>query len=123
MLWVLDKKVFRHVAETRRGLLEIPVRVSFEYAVENDAFVARTMSRDILYNRPFIERHLRREAHRIDLAIIDTVDQALVEHLRFAGHLDAPLPLYPAPEVEAEPQPPAEAPAILLSSRGPGTQD
>ncbi len=117
MLWVRQTKVVRHLEETARGLLEIPVRISFEYAVHQDRFVARSMSRTILYNRRVAMRHVRRD---IDDAIEDTVDSALVEHLKFAGHMADPQPLYPRPvePPETQDEGPGEAPRILLTPRG-----
>lgn len=114
MLWVRQTKVVRHLEETPRGLLEIPVRISFEYAVEEDRFVARSMTRSVLYNRRVALRHVRRD---IETAVAETVDSALVEHLRFAGHLPEPVPLYPEPAAE-EDEAVDEVPQILLTPRG-----
>ncbi|HKI74089.1 MAG TPA: hypothetical protein VJ998_05575 [Pseudomonadales bacterium] len=115
MIVVIDKKVVKHLVETGDGLLEIPVRVSYEYSLENQRFVDGTMKSDYLYNREAVKRHFPRlDDERLDRDISATVDQSLEEGLRYQGHIEGSVALYPheaEPEIEANVQ---ETPKIIL---------
>jgi hypothetical protein len=113
MLAVVDKKVVKHLANTGGALLEIPVRVSFQYNIDNGEFINSSMERKILYNQAAALRRLpRMDAQTLDEDIENTVDQMLIEHLRYAGHATDSITLYPRldpPEEEDKP-----APRIIL---------
>lgn len=112
MILVVDKKVVKHLVETSGGMLEIPVRVKFEYCVEEQQFVDGSMKRDVLYNRQAVKRHFPRiDLVQLDHDITATVDRSLEESLRYEGHASGKVALYPAadpPEEDREP------PQILL---------
>jgi len=114
MIVVIDKKVVKHLVETGDGLLEIPVRVSFEYHVENNRFVDGTMKREILYNRGAVRKHFPRlDDEALECDISSTVDRSLAESLRYAGHARGAVALYP-PESEEEDEPPRPTPQLIL---------
>ena len=52
MLWVVDKKVIKHLIEAGTALVEVPIRIRFEYELAEERFVSGSMKRTFLYNRP-----------------------------------------------------------------------
>lgn len=113
MIVVVDKKVVKHLVETGDGLLEIPVRVSYEYSLENHSFIEGSMKRDYLYNRPAVEKHFPRlDGDKLEQEIEATVDQSIEESLRYAGQAHGEVVLYQVEsEEEAEDK---EPPKIIL---------
>lgn len=106
MVLVVDKKVVKHLVETGDGLLEIPIRVKFEYRIEDQRFIDGSMTRDFLYNRQAVEKHFPgMDMSRLDNEISATVDQSLEEGLRYQGHVRGRVHLYPATEPPAEDSP------------------
>lgn len=99
---VVDKKVVKHVLEAGDGLLEIPVRIAFEYEVESARFVDGSMSREYLFNRQAVLKHFPRiETERLDREIENVVDRSLEEYLRYARHVEGAVRLYPVEESES----------------------
>lgn len=116
MLWVVDKKVIRHTIDVGTALVEVPIRIRFEYCLRDETFVEGTVKRDFLYNRPeLLRRFTRLEPGVLDADIEDAVDRTIVEHLKFAGYATGDVKLFPA-QVEDRPAPDEEdaAPAIIL---------
>lgn len=116
MVMVVDKKVVKHVVEIGDGLLEIPVRIAFEYEVESARFVDGSMSRDYLFNRQAVLKHFPFiETERLDREIEDIVDRSLEEHLRYARHVEGAVRLYALEETgnDAD-QAPEETPQIIM---------
>lgn len=112
MVLVVDKKVVKHLVETGDGLLEIPVRVKFEYCIEDQRFVDGSMKRDFLYNRKVVRKHFPNvDSLQLEHEISATVDRALEESLRYEGHASGTVELYPAPEPPTEER---EPPKIIL---------
>jgi len=104
MIVVVDKKVVKHLVETGDGLLEIPVRISYEYSLEDQVFVDGSMKRDYLYNRQAIRKHFPRiDDSQLDRDIEATVDQSLEEGLRYAGQTSGAVDLYSTEEDEESP--------------------
>ena len=115
MIIVSDKKIVKHTVSTGDALVDISVRVTFEYTLRDQQFVDGSMSRKVLYN---IEPMLRRFAtvSREDLVrdIETTVDRALVEHLRYAGQVTGDVALYPVEEDDDPPATDDDPPQIIL---------
>lgn len=122
MVMVVDKKVVKHVVETGDGLLEIPVRIAFEYEIESARFVDGSMSREYLFNRQAVLKHFPRiETERLDREIEDVVDRSLEEHLRYARHVEGAVRLYTVEETGGDAdatidddQTPEETPQIIM---------
>ncbi len=115
MIVVIDKKVVRHLVETGDGLLEIPVRVSFEYHIEDNRFVDGSMKRDYLYNRPAVRKYFPRlDDEALDRDIGVTVDRSLEEGLRYAGHVSGTVDLFSDDSDDVEDEDDRESPRILL---------
>ena len=95
MIAVVDKKVVKHLVNTDRGLLEVPVRVSFQYDLEQGRFVTGSMERRILYNQDAALRRLPNiDAATLADDIDGVVDRMLVEHLCYSGHAGTDVDLY-----------------------------
>ncbi len=124
MIIVSDKKIIKHAMSTGDALVDIPVRVTFEYTLEDQQFVPRSMSRKALYNiGPVLRRFATLDRDELERAIDRTVDRALEEHLRYAGQLSGAADLYPeqvgtqpAGTVNADPDlvPEDDGPRIIL---------
>ena len=105
MLWVVDKKVVKHALNVGVALVEVPIRIRFEFGLDNQRFAPGSMKRDFLYNRAeLLRRFPRLRASEVDAEIESVVDQALVEHLKFAGYAHGEVELTPseAPEPDAD---------------------
>jgi len=116
MLWVVDKKVIKHVIEAGSTLVEVPVRIRFEFSLANECFVPGSMKRTFVYNRQAIARRFPRfDVDELDVEMEDVVDRALCEHLKFAGYAHGDIELYGGdPEAEPAPERGAEAPKIIM---------
>jgi len=103
MLAVVDKKVVKHLIDYGDSLVEVSVRISFQYDIEATQFVPGSMERKILYNRMHVLRRLPRlDAAELDAEIEILVDQSLEEHLRYTGHASGRIQLYSTKEDEIE---------------------
>ena len=82
MIWIVDKQVVRHLIEHGGRMAELPVRVSFEYAVEAGTVVEGTLSLKTLYNRPYVCRSFPGiDDNQVDEDVQATVARAIDEHL------------------------------------------
>ena len=120
MLWVVDKKVIKHVIEAGSALVEVPVRIRFEFGLAEERFVAGSMKRTFVYNRPaLVRRFPRLDSDGLDAEMEEVVDRALCEHLKFAGYAQGDVDLY-AVEADLESAPEDhdkardEAPKIIM---------
>lgn len=102
MVMVVDKKIVKHLVRAGDGLLEIPVRIRFEYRIESARFVDGSMTREYLYNRQAVLKHFPRiDSEELDRDIEAVVDRSLEEHLRYSRQADGAIRLYPDEESEA----------------------
>ncbi|MFW6093797.1 MAG: hypothetical protein ACODAC_07470 [Pseudomonadota bacterium] len=86
MIWVVDKKIVPHLIEQDGQLAEVPIRVSFEYAVENGTVLDGTLSLKQLYNRDAVCRHFPElDDAKLDQDVQATVERAIDEHLALSG--------------------------------------
>lgn len=86
MIWVVDKKVVNHLVQHGECLAEVPIRVTFEYAIESGAVVDGSLSTNVLYNRQFVCKRfpdLAEEALEADVQ--QTAQAAVNEHLVLSG--------------------------------------
>lgn len=87
MVWVIDKKVVRHLLEADSQLVEIPVRVKFEFELEDGSLVADSLKLETLYNKALVcKKFPNLDADQLDEEIHKTVDDAIDEHLRMEGY-------------------------------------
>lgn len=86
MIWIVDKKVVPHLIQARGQLAELPVRVKFEYAVEDGALVDGSLSLDTLYNRGSVTREFPElDDERLEQDVQETAERAVDEHLAMCG--------------------------------------
>lgn len=86
MIWVVDKKVVCHLLEASGRLAEIPLRVSFEYALDAQAVVDGTLSIKVLYNSRSVAKHFPEVAPAdINKDVGRTAEHAVREHLALSG--------------------------------------
>ena len=98
MLWVVDKQVVKHAVDAGVALVLVPVRVRFEFGLNAERFVAGSLSRTFLYNRPeLLRRFPRLDGEWLDQDVEQAVDRALLEYLKFRGYASGEVKLYPAP--------------------------
>lgn len=91
MVWVIDKKVVRHLLEAGSQLAEIPVRVKMEFELVDGTLVPDTLKLESLYNKDLVcKRFPNIEGAWLDEEIDKTVEHAIDEHLRMQGYLDSP---------------------------------
>lgn len=87
MLYIVDKKVIRHIVEHDGRLLEIPVRAEFEYGCEKGEMVDGSLKISTLYNQKSVARLFPRlNLDELDDAIDKTVRKEILEHIAFAIH-------------------------------------
>jgi hypothetical protein len=87
VIWVVDKKIVRHLIEQDGQLAEVPIRVSFEYAVEDGTVLDGSLSlTKQLYNRDAVCRHFPDlDDAQLDEQVQATVERAIDEHLALSG--------------------------------------
>ena len=86
MIWIVDKKVTSHLLSTHDLLAEVPLRISFEYAVDSGAVVEGSLSIKVLYNGKSVKKcfpHLEEDA--VNSAFQQTANDAVYEHLALNG--------------------------------------
>lgn len=86
MIWVVDKKVVPHLIQEDGQLAELPVRVSFEYAVENGEVIDGSLSLNTLYNKYSVNKHFPGIAdEQLEEDVQATAERAVDEHLALCG--------------------------------------
>jgi len=86
MVWVVEKKIFRHILDMDFERVEIPVRVKFEFEVVEGAFVSDTLTKEILYNQDAIEkRYPKIKLSYLDSVIEEMVEDEIIAYLRRSG--------------------------------------
>lgn len=92
MIWIVDRKVVPHLIARDGRLAEVPIRVTFEYAVEDGVVLDGTLSLKRLYNKGAVCRHFPGiDDDRLDEEVQATVERAVDEHLALSG-LTRPTP-------------------------------
>lgn len=82
MVWVVDKKTVRHLLERDGKLLEIPVRVKFEYEYKEGNLVPGTIRTEKLYNRQgVVKRFPDIDVDELDEQIQKSVDRDVRDHI------------------------------------------
>jgi hypothetical protein len=86
VIWVVDKKVVRHLLTSERVLAELPLRVSFEYALESGSVVDGSLSIKVLYNHRSVRaRFPEIEGEALKEDVRRTASDAVCEHLALSG--------------------------------------
>lgn len=86
MIWIVDKKVVPHLIEEDGQLAELPVRVSFEYAVEDGEVIDGSLSLETLYNKQSVNKHFPGIGdEQLEEEVQATAERAIDEHLALCG--------------------------------------
>jgi hypothetical protein len=86
LIWVVDKKVVPHLIQENGQLAELPVRVSFEYAVEDGEVIDGSLSLNTLYNKLSVNKHFPSiDDERLEEDVQATAERAVDEHLALSG--------------------------------------
>ena len=83
MVWVVDKRVVRHLIESENRLFELPVRVEFEYERENGRFVDGTLKTSTLFNEAQVLKTCPDiTAEELNKAVADSVERDVMEFIK-----------------------------------------
>lgn len=86
LLWVVDKQIVRHLIECDGRMADVPVRVSYEYAVEEGALVEGSLTLKTLYNKASVCRRFSGiDEQTLDADVQVTATRAIDEHLALGG--------------------------------------
>ena len=88
MVWLVEKKIFRHILDVGFERVEIPVRVKFEFEVLEGSSVPDTLTKEMLYNQDFILKHYPGlKSSSLDIAIAEIIDDEIMDCIRRCGLL------------------------------------
>ncbi len=86
MIWIVDKTVVPHLLHTEDLLAELPLRISYECAVESGAVVDGSLSIRVLYNgRSVSKRFPGIQEESLKAQVEQTANHAVYEHLAANG--------------------------------------
>jgi hypothetical protein len=88
MVWVVEKKVFYHILDLGFESVGIPIRVKFEFEVQDGSFVPDSLSTECLYNLQELERrypNLKLDALEQDIE--KTIHFEILKYLKNNGYL------------------------------------
>ena len=89
MVWLVEKKVVRHLLDLGFERVKIPIRVKFEFEVKEGAFVPESLSTDTLYNRKALEvRYPGLNLASLENSINKTVTKEIFKHMKECGFLN-----------------------------------
>ena len=101
MIWIVEKIVVPHLLSRENRLAEVPLRISFEFAVEENVVVSESISVKVIYNAGLANRRfpeLGKDAMSEEIKV--TAQSAVTEHLALSGFRTEPS-FRPPIEVEA----------------------
>jgi hypothetical protein len=88
MVWVVEKKIIYHILDLGFESVGIPVRVKFEFEVQDGSFVADSLATERLYNQQELERrypNLKLDALECDIE--KTIHREIMKYLKENGYL------------------------------------
>ena len=89
MVWVVEKKVFKHLVDLGFERLEIPIRVKFEFEVKEGTFVPDSLSIDTLYNRKILKNYYPQlNFDSLEKSIGRTVNKEIIKYMKNYGYLE-----------------------------------
>lgn len=88
MVWLVEKKVFYHFLDLGFESVKIPIRVKFELEIKEGALVPDSITRNILYNLPELERRYPNlDIVSLQKSIEKKVDSEIHKYLRACGYV------------------------------------
>ena len=89
MVWIVEKKVVHYMLSLGFERVDIPVRVKFEFVVEDGSFVPNSLSSYTVYNKKALERRYpAMDVDSLEDSIENTVKREILQHLRECGFLE-----------------------------------
>ena len=88
MVWVVEKKIIYHILDLGFESVGIPVRVKFEFEVQEGSFVVDSLATERLYNHQELERrypNLKLDALERDIE--KTIHREILKYLKENGYL------------------------------------
>jgi hypothetical protein len=88
MIRIVEKKVFHQILDMGFESVAIPVRVKFEFEVQEGSFVKDSLTVETLYNRQaVVKRYPGVKKDELELRIQDTVQHEIDRYLKDCGYL------------------------------------
>ncbi len=88
MVWMLEKKIFYHILDMGFESVGIPVRVKFEFEVQDGSFVPDSLSTEHLYNLQAVEKQYPQvKSEILENDIKKTIHQEIEKYLIENGFL------------------------------------
>jgi hypothetical protein len=82
MVWVVEKKVFYHILDLGFESVGIPIRVKFEFEIQEGAIVTDSLSFEKLFNKnALIKRYPDLKSERLESDIYETVRLQIRKYL------------------------------------------
>ena len=89
MVWVVEKKVFYHILDMGFESVGIPVRVKFEFGVQEGRFLPDSLSVELLYNQPAVARRypgVKKDV--LEKEIQTTIHREIRKYLQNCGYIN-----------------------------------
>ena len=88
MVWVVEKKIIYHILDLGFESIGIPVRVKFEFEVQNGSYVPDSLSTERLYNQQAVEkRYPSVKSDVLEREISATTHLEIQKYLKANGYL------------------------------------
>ena len=88
MVWVVEKKIFYHILDMGFESVGIPVRVKFEFDVQNGKFVSDSLSVESLFNQQAVlKRYPGVRMDSLDKEIQRTIQREIRNYLQNLGYI------------------------------------
>ena len=88
MVWVVEKKVFYHILDLGYESVGIPLRVKFEFEIQEGSFVSDSLAFKRLYNKQSIQkRYPQVKSDALERDIDKTIHLEIQKYLKENGYL------------------------------------
>jgi hypothetical protein len=88
MVWMIEKKVFYYILDLGFERLKIPLRVKFEFEVQEGKLVDQSLSWQVLYNKKELRHHFPKlKWKQLEKSINRTVQKGIEAYLQQGGYL------------------------------------
>ena len=89
MVWVVEKKVFYHILDMGFESVGIPVRVKFEFDVQDGHFLPDSLSVELLYNQQaVVRRYPGVKMDVLEKEIQTTIHREIRKYLKNCGYIN-----------------------------------
>ncbi len=90
MVWIVEKKVFYYILDLGFERVKIPLRVKFEFDVQDGKLVDNSLTWQVLYNKKMLQDHFPKlQWEQLEEAIDKTVQKGIGAYLQQCGYLNA----------------------------------